>query len=67
METDDTHNGVQSRELHGSSGSSVKPGSCVLLTGGAGFIGSHTVIEVINAGYTAVVVDNLRNSNRGIS
>jgi len=48
----------------GTTGSSVKPGSCVLLTGGAGFIGSHTVIEVINAGYRAVVVDNLCNSNR---
>ncbi|CAD5115245.1 DgyrCDS4240 [Dimorphilus gyrociliatus] len=35
---------------------------CVLVTGGSGFIGSHTVIELYKAGYTAVVVDNLINS-----
>ena len=36
----------------------------VLVTGGAGFIGSHTVVELINAGHKVVVVDNLSNSNR---
>ena len=35
----------------------------ILVTGGAGFIGSHTLIELYNAGHTAVVVDNLANSN----
>ena len=35
----------------------------VLITGGAGYIGSHTCIEMINAGYEVVVVDNLDNSN----
>ena len=35
----------------------------ILLTGGAGFIGSHTLIELYQAGHTAVVVDNLSNSN----
>ena len=34
----------------------------VLVTGGTGFIGSHTVIELINAGYEVVIVDNLYNS-----
>ena len=34
----------------------------VLVTGGAGFIGSHTVVELINCGYGVVVVDNLCNS-----
>ncbi|MGN1050806.1 MAG: UDP-glucose 4-epimerase GalE [Acutalibacteraceae bacterium] len=34
----------------------------VLLTGGAGFIGSHTCVEIINAGHSAVVADNLSNS-----
>ena len=34
-----------------------------LVTGGAGYIGSHTLIELYNAGHSAVVVDNLSNSN----
>ncbi|MCD8130535.1 MAG: UDP-glucose 4-epimerase GalE [Lachnospiraceae bacterium] len=35
----------------------------ILVTGGAGFIGSHTVVELQNAGYDVVVVDNLCNSS----
>ena len=35
----------------------------ILLTGGAGFIGSHTLIELTEAGHEAVVVDNLENSS----
>jgi len=35
----------------------------VLVTGGAGYIGSHTCIELLNAGYKVVVLDNLSNSN----
>lgn len=35
----------------------------ILLTGGAGYIGSHTIIELDKAGHTVVVVDNLVNSN----
>lgn len=34
----------------------------ILVTGGAGFIGSHTVVELINAGHEVVVIDNLSNS-----
>ena len=36
----------------------------ILVTGGAGFIGSHTLIELYNAGHTAVVIDNLSNSSK---
>ncbi len=35
----------------------------ILLTGGAGYIGSHTIIELNKAGHSVVVVDNLINSN----
>jgi len=34
----------------------------ILVPGGAGYIGSHTVIELLNAGYDVIVVDNLSNS-----
>ena len=34
----------------------------ILVTGGSGFIGSHTVVELQNAGYDVVVIDNLVNS-----
>lgn len=36
----------------------------VLVTGGAGYIGSHTCVELVSAGYDVVIVDNLFNSNR---
>lgn len=36
----------------------------ILVTGGAGYIGSHTVLELLNAGHAVVVVDNLGNSSR---
>ena len=36
----------------------------ILVTGGAGFIGSHTCVELLNAGYEVVVVDNLYNSSK---
>lgn len=35
----------------------------ILVTGGAGYIGSHTVVELQNAGHNVVVIDNLSNSN----
>ncbi|MBR5944529.1 MAG: UDP-glucose 4-epimerase GalE, partial [Lachnospiraceae bacterium] len=35
----------------------------ILVTGGAGYIGSHTVVELQNAGYDVVVIDNLSNSS----
>ena len=36
----------------------------VLVTGGAGYIGSHTVLELLNAGHDVTVVDNLSNASR---
>ena len=38
----------------------------ILVTGGTGYIGSHTVVELIAAGYTPVIVDNLSNSTEKI-
>lgn len=38
----------------------------VLVTGGAGFIGSHTVVSLTEAGHEPVVVDNLRNADRSV-
>jgi UDP-glucose 4-epimerase len=36
----------------------------ILVTGGAGYIGSHTCLELLNSGYDVIVVDNLSNSKR---
>ena len=36
----------------------------ILVTGGTGFIGSHTCVELLNAGYDVVIIDNLYNSNQ---
>ena len=38
----------------------------VLVTGGAGYIGSHTVVELLNAGYGVVVVDDLSNAKADV-
>ena len=38
----------------------------VVITGGAGFIGSHTAVELCAAGYLPVVVDNFNNSDRRV-
>ena len=36
----------------------------VLVTGGAGYIGSHTILELINSGFEPIIIDNLCNSNK---
>jgi UDP-glucose 4-epimerase len=38
----------------------------VIVTGGAGYIGSHTVVELAKSGFEAVILDDLRNSNRSV-
>lgn len=38
----------------------------ILVTGGAGYIGSHTCVELLNAGYDIIVLDNFYNSNREV-
>lgn len=38
----------------------------ILVTGGAGFIGSHTVVELAQAGYRPVIIDNFSNSERSV-
>jgi UDP-glucose 4-epimerase len=38
----------------------------ILLTGGAGYIGSHTAVELVNAGHFVVLLDNFSNSNENV-
>lgn len=38
----------------------------ILVTGGAGFIGSHTVVELINAGYNPIIIDDFSNSEKRV-
>lgn len=39
----------------------------ILVTGGTGFIGSHTCVELLDAGYDVVIIDNLSNSKREVA
>ena len=38
----------------------------ILVTGGLGFIGSHTVVELQNKGFEVVIIDNLSNSSKDV-
>ena len=38
----------------------------ILVTGGAGYIGSHTVVQLLNSGKDIVILDNLSNSSLGV-
>lgn len=41
-------------------------GNRILVTGGTGYIGSHTTVELIASGYDVVIIDNLSNSDRSV-
>ncbi len=41
-------------------------GRTILLTGGAGYIGSHTYVELVEAGFKAIILDNFSNSRRDV-
>ncbi|MFC2443297.1 MAG: NAD-dependent epimerase/dehydratase family protein, partial [Capnocytophaga ochracea] len=38
----------------------------IVVTGGLGFIGSHTVVELQNAGFDVVIIDNLSNAQENV-
>ena len=38
----------------------------ILVTGGTGYIGSHTCVELLAAGHAVVILDNLSNSRRSV-
>ena len=38
----------------------------ILVTGGTGYIGSHTVVELQNSGYEVIIIDNLSNTNADV-
>ena len=38
----------------------------ILLTGGAGYIGSHTYVALTQAGHDVVIIDNFSNAGRGV-
>lgn len=40
--------------------------SQILITGGCGYIGSHTVVELLEANYSLIILDNFSNSNKGV-
>jgi UDP-glucose 4-epimerase len=39
----------------------AKPNGTILVTGGAGYVGSHTVVELLNNNYSVIAIDNLVN------
>ena len=38
----------------------------ILVTGGTGYIGSHTTIQLLEQGYNVIIIDNLCNSSRDV-
>lgn len=44
----------------------MKNGNEILVTGGAGYIGSHVVVELVKEGYNPIIVDDFRNSSKSV-
>lgn len=44
----------------------MNKGKMILVTGGAGYIGSHTVVELMHAGYSVVILDNFSNTSKEV-
>ena len=44
----------------------LKKNSSILVTGGAGFIGSHTSVELLENGYEVIIFDSLMNSSQDV-
>jgi UDP-glucose 4-epimerase len=55
---------MRAGQLEANKCAGIPKGSWVLVTGGAGYIGSHTVVELVESGYGVMVVDNLVNSDK---
>eukprot|EP00472_Partenskyella_glossopodia_P010726 CAMPEP_0197529874 /NCGR_PEP_ID=MMETSP1318-20131121/29913_1 /TAXON_ID=552666 /ORGANISM="Partenskyella glossopodia, Strain RCC365" /LENGTH=417 /DNA_ID=CAMNT_0043085489 /DNA_START=283 /DNA_END=1536 /DNA_ORIENTATION=+ len=56
----------QSLGLRGGGQAAGRPKRRILVTGGTGYIGSHTVVQLLESGYDVTVVDNLVNSNEKV-
>src|SRR5690606_2366803 len=57
------HSSDVANECEGARGMSKQSGGRILVTGGAGYIGSHTVLELLQAGREVVVLDDLSNAS----
>ena len=44
----------------------IKMNELILVTGGTGFIGSHTAVELMQAGFRVAIIDNLSNSRKEV-
>lgn len=53
---------LEVESLASNGGAMLEPRKWILVTGGAGYIGSHTVLQLLTEGYCVVIIDNLDNS-----
>lgn len=57
---------IGSQQTAGRAGQTAQMAEHILLTGGAGYIGSHTYVALIEAGYDVTILDNFQNANRSV-